>query len=65
MEERGRRKDWSKSKEVSQGVEGKGKGRASQPARHREGSLRAWPEHVCREAEEGKQPRGWRKLAEP
>lgn len=30
MEERGRRKDWSKSEVVSEGVEGKGK--ASQPA---------------------------------
>lgn len=29
MEERGRRKDWSKSEVVSEGVEGKGK--ASQP----------------------------------
>lgn len=32
MEERGRRKDWRKSKEVTEGVEGKSKGRASQPA---------------------------------
>lgn len=31
-------------------------------ARHREGSIRARPEHVCREAEEGEEPRGWCKL---
>lgn len=33
-------------------------------ARHREGSIRARPEHVCREAEEGEDPRGWCKLSD-
>lgn len=32
--------------------------------RHREGSIRTWPEHMCREAEEGEDPRGWCKLSD-